>query len=132
MQACREAEPQDLPQYRAVEADAAQLNPPALAGAGQLEQAQPGADELGENGGHGGTAYSGVKYADKQQVQHQIDSGGGHEIVEGVTAVPHRLQNAHQNVIHDGTGRPGKVNPQIGHRVCHDLRRGIHPDQNMR
>ena len=49
-----------------------------------------------------------------------------------MSAVTYRLQDAHKDVVHDKPQRAHKINAEIGYRLRQNIRRCIHPDQNLR
>ena len=66
----------------------------------------------------------------KQQIQHHIHRGGDDQIVQRVAAVPQRVKDAHEDVVHDGEQRTEEIVPEIGHGLGEHILRGAHPPQD--
>ena len=98
----------------------------------QMDQAQKGADTLGDGGGNGGRAYTEAKSRHKQQVQADIDKRGYDQIEQGVFAVAYGVENAHENVIHDRKQTAAEVKTEIFDGLGQHFRRCAHPAQDHR
>ena len=125
------ADPDHLDQDPFVKADLPQPQTVVFLRPQQLDQAQQSADHLGNDRGQGGAAYPCMERRDKRQVQHQIDHRGDDQVVQRMAAVPHRLQNPHEDVIHHKTQGAGKIDLEIGHSFLNNTVGGVHPKYDL-
>ena len=93
----------------------------------QVEAAQQGADPLGDGGGDGGGAHAEAQHRHEQHIQHHVDPGGEDEVIQRMAAVPHGVEDAHEDVIHYGEDGAGKIPAEIADGLRQYLRRGVHP-----
>ena len=93
-------------------------------------QAQDDADALGDGGGQGRRPDAPMEAAHKQQVQNHIEDGGANQVVEGMLAVPHGLENAHKDVVHHHKDGAAEIDPEIHDGVGQYVVRRFHPLEN--
>ena len=70
-----------------------------------------------------------VEYADKEQIQRNIDHGRQDQVIKRMPAVSDGLEDADQYVVEDKCQRTGEINPEIEDRVRHDVCGSSHPDK---
>ena len=73
-----------------------------------------------------------MEEGNKQKVQDHIGDGGDDQVIQRMLRIPHRLKNAHKNVVHDKEQGTRKVNLKIDFRVWKNFRRGSHEEQDLR
>ena len=110
-------------------------NPPGhqLTGPLQAEQtdaAKQGADSLGNGGGESCGAHAHVQYTHKKQIQHHIHDGRENQIVKGMAAVSHGVENTHKDIVHDGKNCTAEVKPEIFYGILNYICRCPHPPKN--
>lgn len=112
----------DFPQADAVRAFAAH----------QAEQAKRHAHQLGNGRRRGGGPYAHVEHADKEQVEHDVDEGRNHQVLQRVATVADGLQNAHADVIEHESQRAGEIGAEIADGIGQNRLRRIHQPQHHR
>lgn len=126
----REPVAEDLPQHVLVKADFFQRDPIDVFGAQKLHDAKEGRYALGYGGRRRGGTDAHPEASHEQQVQHDVEQRRKNQIIQGMPAVAHRLQNADRNVVEDDRHRAEKVNPEIGYRLRkHIFGRAHQPQQ---
>ena len=126
----RDAVADDLQQAVLVKADVAQGDPIGGIHPQDVDKAQEGADALREGGGKGGGAPAPAQTCHKQHIQTDINAGGDDEIVEGMAAVAHRVEDAHEHIVHHGEDGAYEVEAEILDGLREYLGGGIHPPQD--
>jgi len=83
-----------------------------------MNAAQESADALGDGSGNGGRTNTEPQHCHKQQIQHDVDNRGDHQVVEGMAAVAHSMEDTDEDIVHydeDGTGKvPAEVADGLG------------------
>ena len=92
-----------------------------------MPQAKECADALGNGGGNGGGTHAPTEHGNEQQIQYHIDTGGKNQIVEGVFAVAHCVEDSHGNIIHHGKYRTAEVIAKIGDGLRQYICGSTHP-----
>lgn len=72
-----------------------------------------------------------MEYADKEQIQRNIDHGRQDQVIKRMPAVSDGLEDADQYVVEDKCQRTGEINPEIEDRVRHDVCGSSHPDKHL-
>ena len=108
-----------------------QVQPVVPVGAEQLDETEKGTDQLGDHRGDGRPLHPHAKAPDEGDVQHDIDQRGHDQVIERVAAVPHGLEDTHEDIVHHKAQGPGEIDAQIGHRVSHDHLRGGHEPEDL-
>ena len=68
-----------------------------------------------------------LEYADKQEVENDVEECGKNQIIQRMPAVAHRLQNTDGDVIQDDRGSAVKINAEIFYRVRQYVFGRTHP-----
>ena len=126
----RQAEPDDALEAFPMETDLLQPQPVGFSDPHQTDTAQQRADALGNGGGDGRRTDTETQTRYQHQIQHHIDAGGDHQIVQRMLAVAHRVEDAHEDVVHNGEDGAAEIIAEIGDGFRQYLRRSTHPPQN--
>ena len=113
-----------------MEADLSRHEPVILLNLHQPDTAKNRADALGNGGCQGGRAHTHMEHRHEQQVQHNVHHGGDHQIDQRMAAVAQGMEDAHEDIVHDGEHRTAEIKAEIADRLGHDLFRSAHPPQN--
>ena len=98
----------------------------------QMHHTENRADKLGYSRCQGCRSHSHAKSCDKEDIQHHIHTGGNNQIDQRMAAVPHRLQDSNENIVHDYTQRTCKIGLKIYNRFRKYICRCSHQYQNLR
>ena len=71
-----------------------------------------------------------MEHAQKYHIQHHIHKGGEDQVVQRVPAVSHRMEDAHEDVIHHGEDGAPEVIAKIIDGLGQHIFRRVHPLQN--
>ena len=98
----------------------------------QMHHTENRADKLGYSRCQGCRSHSHAKSCDKEDIQHHIHTGGNNQIDQRMAAVPHRLQDSNENIVHDYTQRTCKIGLKIYYRFRKYICWCSHQYQNLR
>ena len=122
----------DLHQTFLVKADLADLHPVRGIDAQNMQKAQQRADSLGDGGGKCRGAHAKAQRGNEQHIQSNVDKGGEDQIVEGMLAVAHGVENTHENVVHHREDGTAEVEAEILNGLGKHLFGGAHPLEDQR
>ena len=114
----------------AVETDFPDTNLSRAVKTEQVDAAEQGADALGEGGCQSRCAYAPSEHAYKHQVQHHVNDGGDHQIIKRMAAVAQGVEDAHENIVHDGEQCAEEIVAEIGNGLGEHILRRAHPPKN--
>lgn len=97
-----------------------------------MDEAEHAARALRDDGRHGGGPHAPAERADEQQVERDVDERRNDQIVQGPPAVAEGVQNARAHVVEHRCQHAEEVVAEVFDRLRHDLRVGIHPDEERR
>lgn len=124
--AARDADADDLLQGVHVEADLPEDQAVGHLRPDQDDDHQHRAEHLGQHRGNGHAQDLQLKDHHKEQVQDDVDAGGGDEEVQRPLGVSHGPEDAGPHVIDQGKESAAEVDAHIGHGVVHDVLRRTH------
>ena len=75
---------------------------------GQPPESQHRAGRLRNHRGQGGAVHAHAEAGDEEQVQHHVDHRGHDQVVQGVTAVAHGLEDARRRIVENNEDDPVK------------------------
>ncbi len=127
----RQSHTQDLAELDRVDLQLAQVQADGTAFPHETADHQKCGDALGDDRCQRHTGHIHVEHNDKQEIQHHIDGAGGREIVQRPAGVADCPQQSGAEVIEHGGGHPQKVDAQIQGRELEDLRRRLHPGEEL-
>ena len=96
----------------------------------QVDAAEGGTDTLGDGSRHGSGAHTPLKAAHKQQVQHNIHASGEYQIIQGMTAVAHSVEDTHEDIVHHREDGTAEIVAEIADGLGQHLLGGAHPAQD--
>ena len=122
----------DLAEHGAVEADVARRDGIDLALFEQVNEAERAARALRDDGRHGGGPHAPAEHADEENIERDVDERGNDEVVQRAAAVAKGVQNARAHIVEHRCQHAEEVVAKVFDRLRHDLRVGIHPDEERR
>ena len=123
---------QDLPQQRAVQPQGRQLQLIDGALLGQMDDAQHGAERLGDDGGQRRGPHAPPQHRHEQQVQDHIGHGRDDQEVQGPLAVAQGVHDTGKGVVHHTRAHTGEVAPEVADGIGQHLGIRVHPQQQRR
>ena len=109
LEACRNAQHQQLPYFAAINADGLRLYPTVPLQADQVPQYQPGGNILGQNAGQGYAVGGHMAADDKDQVQNNVQDPRNGQVHQG----PLRVAVGTQNRVAEVEDAQGRHTPGI-------------------
>ena len=109
LEACRNAQHQQLPYFAAINADGLRLHPTVPLQADQVPQYQPGGNILGQNAGQGHAVGGHMTADDEDQVQNDVQDPCNGQIHQG----PLRVAVGAQNRVAEVEDAQGRHTPGI-------------------
>ena len=84
---------------------------------------------MGDDRGQGRAVYPHAESSDEEQVQHHVDHRGHDQVVQGVTAVAHGLEDARRRIVEDDEDNPVKIDAEIQNGIGQHAFGRAHPDE---
>lgn len=96
-----------------------------------VDQTANAGHALGNDGGPRGTGDAHMKYLHRNNVQHNIHSGGQQQEIQRGTGIAQRADDAGQNVVQNDSGNAQENDENIGIGFLEKVFLGIHQHQNF-
>lgn len=97
-----------------------------------MDEAEHAARALRDDGRHRGGPDAPAERADEQQVERDVDERRNDQIVQGPPAVAEGVKNARAHVVEHRCQHAEEVVAEVFDRLRHDLRVGVHPNEERR
>ena len=127
-----QAEPDNGLQTAEVIPDFTNIQPVRLIHPDQMDEAENGADTLGEGGSQGGRTHTQLQTCNEQQIQRNVDKGGENQIVQRMLAVTDGMENTHKDIVHDGEDGAAEIIAEIDDGLGKYIFGSTHPLKNRR
>ena len=121
----READEDDLFEHIRMDMQAAHLDAHDGIGGEQLIDDEGGGHRLCKDGGEGNAAHAEPKGEDEDEIQHHVDHGADHEVIEGAARVADGAQNARARVVDHQARDAQKVDDEIVLRIAVNIARRV-------